>query len=69
EDVDNNGVINAKDKQILGQRSPKWIGSITNTWRYKDFDLSLYIYTQQGAQIKDYFMQSFMTYEGNYKQV
>lgn len=69
EDVDNNGVINAKDKQILGQRSPKWIGSITNTWRYKDFDLSVYIYTQQGAQIKDYFMQSFMTYEGNYKQV
>lgn len=69
QDVDKDGVINANDKQILGQRSPKWIGSITNTWRYKDFDLSLYIYTQQGAQIKDNFMSSFMTYEGNYKQV
>lgn len=69
EDVNNDGVINASDKQILGQRSPKWIGSITNTWRYKDFDLSLYIYTQQGAQIKDQFMSAFMTYSGNYKQV
>ena len=69
EDVNDDGVINASDKQILGQRSPKWIGSITNTWRYKDFDLSLYIYTQQGAQIKDAFMSGFMTYEGNYKQV
>lgn len=69
EDVINDGVINASDKQILGQRSPKWIGSITNTWRYKDFDLSVYIYTQQGAQMQDYFMSSFMTYEGNYKQV
>ena len=69
EDVDNDGIINANDKQIIGQRSPKWIGSITNTWRYKDFDLSLYLYTQQGAQVKDQFMSSFMTYEGNYKQV
>lgn len=68
-DFDNNGIINSDDKRILGQRSPKWIGSITNTFTYRNVDLSIYIYTQQGAQIKDYFMSSYMTYEGNYKQV
>ncbi len=68
-DLDNNGIINASDKQILGHRSPSWIGSITNTFTYMDFDFSFFIYTQQGAQIQDAFMSTFMTYEGNYKQV
>lgn len=68
-DFDNNGVINSDDKRIIGQRSPKWIGSITNTFTYKNFDLSVYIYTQQGAQLQDNFMSAYMTYEGNYKQV
>ncbi len=68
-DIDNNGVIDANDKQVLGQRSPKWIGSMTNTFRYKNVDLSIYIYTQQGAQQQDAFMSSFMTFEGDYKQV
>ncbi|WP_304202767.1 TonB-dependent receptor [Phocaeicola plebeius] len=68
-DIDGNKVINADDKQILGQRSPKWIGSITSTFRYKDFDLSVYLYTQQGAQVQDAFMSSFMTFEGNYNQL
>lgn len=68
-DLDGNGVINSNDMKIIGQRSPKWIGSITNTFTYKDFDLSVYIYTQQGAQLQDAFMSAYMTYEGNYKQV
>lgn len=68
-DIDGNKVIDADDKQILGQRSPKWIGSITSTFRYKDFDLSVYLYTQQGAQVQDAFMSSFMTFEGNYNQL
>ncbi len=68
-DVDGNGIINSNDKVILGQQDPKWIGSITNTFNYHNFDLSVYIYTQQGAQLQDAFMSSFMTYDGNYKQV
>lgn len=68
-DLDGGGVINANDMQIIGQQSPKWVGGITNTFRYRDFDLSFYIYTQQGAQIQDAFMSGFMTYESDYKQV
>lgn len=68
-DYDDNGVINSDDKRIIGQRSPKWIGSITNTFTFKNFDFSVYVYTQQGAQLQDAFMSAYMAYEGNYKQV
>lgn len=68
-DLNNDGVINASDKQILGQKDPKWIGGLTNTFTYRNFDLSIYIYTQQGAQLQDSFMSTLMTYDGNYKQV
>ena len=68
-DVDGNGVINSDDRQILGSRSPKWIGSMTNTFTYKGFDFSFYLYTQQGLQRQDRFMETFMAYDGNYKQV
>ena len=37
-----------KDRVILGNPFPKWTGSITNTFVYKDFDLSIFIYTRQG---------------------
>ncbi len=52
-DLDDNGIINSDDKQVIGQRSPKWIGSITNTFTYKNFDFSVYLYTQQGAQLQE----------------
>jgi TonB-dependent starch-binding outer membrane protein SusC len=68
-DMDHNYIINSDDKRIIGHRSPSWIGSITNSFIYHNFDFSFYIYTQQGAKIQDAFMSSFMTYEGNYMQV
>jgi TonB-linked SusC/RagA family outer membrane protein len=43
------GVINADDRKILGQRSPKWIGGITNTFHYNNLHLSIFIQTSQGA--------------------
>lgn len=73
-DQNNDGVINADDKVILGKRSAKWIGSMTNTFTYSNanwgnVDLSVYVYTHQGAQLQDAFASAFMTYEGNYKHV
>lgn len=68
-DLDNNGVINADDKKVIGQQAPKWTGSITNTFQYKDWDLSFSIYTQQGAQLKSSFLSTFMSLEGNYKNL
>lgn len=43
------GRVDDNDRRILGQTSPKWTGGITNTFTYKDFSLSIFINTVQGA--------------------
>lgn len=68
-DLDNNGVIDANDRKVIGQRVPKWTGSITNTFNYKNWDLSVNIYTRQGAQLQSNFLSAFMSLEGNYKNL
>lgn len=56
EDIpDENGVKDGqitsdKDRIILGTPYPKWIGGMTNTIQYKNFDLSIFVYTRQGEQ-------------------
>jgi len=41
-------------KTIVGKGVPDWIGGITNTFRYKDFDLSFMISYQFGGDMFDY---------------
>jgi TonB-linked SusC/RagA family outer membrane protein len=48
-DVNNDGVIDSKDKVIQGSTYPKWTGGITNTFQYKNLTLSIFIQTFQGA--------------------
>lgn len=67
-DQNHDDVIDAKDKVIVGQQLPKWTGSITNTFTYKNWDLAFNVYTRQGAQLNSTFVSSFMAYDGNYKQ-
>ncbi|WP_114793223.1 TonB-dependent receptor [Niabella yanshanensis] len=43
------GKVDDNDRSILGQTSPKWTGGLTNTFTYKDFSLSVFINTVQGA--------------------
>ena len=43
------GKIDDNDRSILGQTDPKWTGGLTNTFTYKDFSLSVFITTVQGA--------------------
>ena len=43
------GKIDSYDKSILGSRLPKWTGGMTNTFHYKNFHLSIFIQTSQGA--------------------
>ncbi len=38
------------DRVILGSQLPKWLLGVTNRFSYKNFDLSCFIYTRQGAQ-------------------
>jgi outer membrane receptor protein involved in Fe transport len=43
EDFNKDGVIDANDRQIVGQPIPKYTWSVTNTVKYKGFDLSVLV--------------------------
>lgn len=48
-DQNNDGQITPdKDRVILGSPFPDWTGSMTNTFTFKDFDFSIFMYTRQG---------------------
>jgi TonB-linked SusC/RagA family outer membrane protein len=50
-DIDGDGKITALgDKVIQGQTAPKWTGGLTNTFHYKQFNLSVFIQTAQGMK-------------------
>jgi len=36
------------DRRILGTSRPKWVGGLTNTFTYKNFDFSFFIYSRFG---------------------
>lgn len=40
-DVNNDGVLNADDRTLIGDPNPKFIWGFTNNFRYKNFDLSV----------------------------
>lgn len=48
EDTNKDGKITSDDKQILGQRDPKWTGGLTNKFTYKNWSLSVFVQTAQG---------------------
>jgi TonB-linked SusC/RagA family outer membrane protein len=51
EDVNNDGVINSNDRQILGNFQPKWVGGFTTRFAYKSFDLSAIFYARMGMKV------------------
>ena len=53
-DANGDGVINASDRVIDGQPTPKYTWGLTNTFRYKAFDLNLMFYGQHGGAILSY---------------
>lgn len=68
-DLDNNGVINAEDRQIIGKRVPTWTGSFATTFRYGNIDLYAMAYIRRGEQFNSSFNSSFMNYNQIYNQV
>jgi TonB-linked SusC/RagA family outer membrane protein len=51
EDLNSDGVIDVKDRQIVGQPNPKYTWGITNTFKYGAFDLSFLIQGQNGGNV------------------
>jgi TonB-linked SusC/RagA family outer membrane protein len=48
-DVNGDKVITPADRTVLGQRAPKWLGGLTNTFHYKNFHLNVFVQTAQGV--------------------
>jgi len=59
DDVNKDGKITSADRQIVGDAQPRFAGGFTNSVNYKNFDLNLFFYFQQGNKImnmNDFFM-------------
>jgi TonB-linked SusC/RagA family outer membrane protein len=50
-DLNGDGVITEADKMIVGHPNPDFTYGVTNTFRYKDFDLSVLVQGQWGGSI------------------
>lgn len=48
-DADDNGSINGDDRVVIGSKSPQWTAGLTNTFRYKNVSLSMFINSSFGA--------------------
>jgi TonB-linked SusC/RagA family outer membrane protein len=53
-DANGDGTITSADRVVYGQPTPKYTWGITNTFKYKDFDLGVTIYGQHGGSILSY---------------
>ncbi len=51
EDINGDGVITEADKQIVGHPNPDYTYGVTNTFRYKGFDLNVLVQGQWGGSI------------------
>ncbi len=50
-DVNNDKVIDARDRVIIGNNVPDWSGSIVNTFAYKGVELSFFFYARIGQMV------------------
>jgi TonB-linked SusC/RagA family outer membrane protein len=57
-DLNKDGVIDAKDKSIIGYKTPNYRFSIQNSLIYKNFTLSFVINSIQGGGAENYYIQN-----------
>jgi TonB-linked SusC/RagA family outer membrane protein len=50
-DLNNDGIINAADRKVIGNGQPKFIYGMTNTLSFQNFALSIFLQGSQGNQI------------------
>ena len=62
-DKDGNYSIDEQDFMILGSRNPDYVIGMTNTFRYKNFDLSVFIYSKLGGLYNDEFQYLFTAWD------
>ncbi|MBP1667086.1 MAG: TonB-dependent receptor [Bacteroidetes bacterium] len=55
-DTNGDGELTPDDRQIIGQLDPKLIWGLTNTFRYANFTLNIFIHGVSGATVENYLM-------------
>ena len=65
-DINNDGVINDKDRTIIGNSQPKFFGGITNSFSYHGFSLSFFLEYSYGRQLFDMTRANFVDATGGY---
>ncbi|ANW96662.1 hypothetical protein AXE80_10425 [Wenyingzhuangia fucanilytica] len=64
-DQNNDGVLNQDDNTVIGSVSPDWIGGMTNTFTYKNLDLSIQMHTRQGVYGHSEFYNNFAPWQND----
>src|SRR5690606_38249711 len=53
-DLNNDGIVDDKDVAVIGNPNPDFTAGFTNTFNYKGFDLSVFLYASYGGDIFNY---------------
>ncbi len=69
EDVDKNGEITADDRTIIGNNDPKFTWGMTNSFSYKNFDLSFVLQGVHGRDVLHLAKRFYENLEGNQNQM
>lgn len=64
-DLNQDGKIDDQDRVIYGKRTPDWTGGMTNTFTFKEFDLSFQAAFQAGAKARNQFYMSYALENNN----
>ncbi|NLR58223.1 TonB-dependent receptor [Chitinophaga polysaccharea] len=64
EDVNKDGIIDAKDRTLIGNNQPDFIYGMNNTFSYKNIDLAISIQGTQGGKILNLSRRFFDNLEG-----
>lgn len=55
-DLNGDSIINGEDRTFVGSTVPKWYAGLQNTFSYKGFELSVYVFARWGQVIDAEFM-------------
>ncbi|WP_172594410.1 TonB-dependent receptor [Mariniphaga sediminis] len=66
-DLDNNKVIDSKDRKIIGTPDPSWSGNFSTSLMYRGFDLNVSLFTQQGVQVFSEFHRTYTKFDERWR--
>ncbi len=69
QDTNGDGKITADDRVLLGSDIPDFQAGLTNRFKYKGFDLSVFLYASIGQKIVSFFHRDNNALAGRYEQI